>query len=57
MPIKFDFTGRKVILTGAAGDIGSVIAKRFLEAGAKLFATDRPGGAGSMPWRALRIAS
>lgn len=44
MPIKFDFTGRKVILTGAAGDIGSVIAKRFLEAGAKLFATDRPGG-------------
>ena len=43
MPIRFDFTGRKVILTGAAGDIGSRILEGFLDAGARVFATDRPG--------------
>lgn len=41
MPIRFDFTGRKVILTGASGDIGSRILKGFLDAGAHVFATDR----------------
>ncbi|MBT3352919.1 MAG: SDR family NAD(P)-dependent oxidoreductase, partial [Nitrospinaceae bacterium] len=43
MPIRFEFTGRKVILTGAAGDIGSRILEGFLGAGARVFATDRPG--------------
>ncbi|MFC1491695.1 SDR family NAD(P)-dependent oxidoreductase [Nitrospinota bacterium] len=43
MPIRFEFTGRKVILTGAAGDIGRKILQGFLDADAKVFATDRPG--------------
>ncbi len=43
MPIRFDFKGRKVILTGAAGDIGRRILAGFLESGAKVFATDRAG--------------
>lgn len=43
MPIRFDYAGRKVILTGAAGDIGSRILEGFLDAGAHVFATDRPG--------------
>ncbi len=43
MPIRFDFSGRKVIVTGAAGDIGSKILGGFLEAGARVFATDRAG--------------
>ncbi len=43
MPIRFDYSGRKVILTGAAGDIGSRILEGFLDAGAHVFATDKPG--------------
>jgi len=43
MPIRFEFTGRKVILTGAAGDMGRRIAKGLLDAGARVFATDREG--------------
>ncbi|MEE9274442.1 MAG: SDR family oxidoreductase [bacterium] len=43
MPIRFDFQGKKVILTGAAGDMGAVITEGFLEAGARLFALDREG--------------
>lgn len=43
MPIRFEFAGRKVILTGAAGDIGSRILEGFLDSGAKVFATDRAG--------------
>lgn len=43
MPITFDFTDRRVILTGAAGDMGLRITRGFLEAGARVFATDREG--------------
>ena len=43
MPIRFEFDERKIILTGAAGDIGSRILKGFLESRAKVFATDRAG--------------
>lgn len=43
MPIRFDITGRKVIITGAAGDIGRRVLQGFLEAGAQVFATDLPG--------------
>src|SRR3990172_9717441 len=32
----FDFTGRVVIVTGAGGSLGSAVARRFLEAGARL---------------------
>ena len=45
MPIRFDFQGRKVILTGAAGAMGSRILQGYLEAGARVFATDRAGAA------------
>ena len=45
MPIRFDFQGRKVILTGAAGAMGSRILQGYIEAGAKVFATDREGPA------------
>ena len=34
--VKFDFTGKKVLLTGASGGIGKVIAKKFIEAGAEI---------------------
>ena len=43
MPIRFEFYERKIILTGAAGDIGSRILEGFLESRAKVFATDRAG--------------
>lgn len=45
MPIRFDFHDRKVILTGAAGAMGSRILQGYLEAGARVFATDREGPA------------
>ena len=45
MPIRFDFHDRKVILTGAAGAMGSRILQGYIEAGAKVFATDREGPA------------
>ncbi len=43
MSIRFEFSGRKVIVNGAAGAMGTKITKGFLEAGAKVFATDREG--------------
>ncbi len=45
MPIRFDFQGRKVILTGAAGAMGSRILRGYAEAGARVFATDKEGAA------------
>jgi NAD(P)-dependent dehydrogenase (short-subunit alcohol dehydrogenase family) len=39
--IRFDFSGRVVVVTGAARGIGRVIARRFSEAGAALVAADR----------------
>ena len=45
MPIRFDFQSRKIILTGAAGAMGSRILQGYIEAGARVFATDREGPA------------
>jgi NAD(P)-dependent dehydrogenase (short-subunit alcohol dehydrogenase family) len=39
--IRFDFSGRVVVVTGAARGIGRVIACRFSEAGAAVVAADR----------------
>ena len=39
--IRFDFSGRVVVVTGAARGIGRVIARRFSEAGAAVVAADR----------------
>lgn len=36
-----DFTGQSVVITGAAGGIGSALTRRFLLLGARVFATDR----------------
>ena len=32
MSVKIDLTGKNVLITGAGGDIGSVIVLKFLEA-------------------------
>jgi NAD(P)-dependent dehydrogenase (short-subunit alcohol dehydrogenase family) len=37
----FDFSNRVVIVTGAAGNLGSAVARAFLSAGAKLTLVDR----------------
>lgn len=39
--MKFDFTGKAVIMTGAARGIGRVMVKAFYDAGAMVLATDR----------------
>jgi len=41
MNVKFDFSGRVVIVTGAARGIGRVIAQHFAAAGASVIAADR----------------
>jgi len=41
MSVSFDFTGRAVIVTGAARGIGRVIVERFAAAGASVLAVDR----------------
>lgn len=41
MSIAFDFSGRAVIVTGAARGIGRVMAHQFADAGAQLLAVDR----------------
>lgn len=38
-----DFTGSRVLITGAAGGLGSALTSRFLSAGARVLATDLPG--------------
>ena len=40
-----DFAGRNVMITGAAGGIGVGLCDYFLEAGARILAVDRDGGA------------
>lgn len=41
MNVSFDFSGRVVIVTGAARGIGRVMARQFAASGASLVATDR----------------
>lgn len=41
MTLRFDFHGKKVLLTGATGDVGKALVRGFLESGAKLVATGR----------------
>src|SRR3712207_6242587 len=41
MSVSFDFSGRVVIVTGAARGIGRVMAQRFAAAGASVLAADR----------------
>lgn len=41
MTLRFDFHGKKVILTGASGDVGKALVRAFLGSGAKLAATGR----------------
>ena len=45
MPVHYDFSGRRVIITGAAGGMGAAVTQAFLETGAHVFATDRAGPA------------
>lgn len=39
--VKYDFTGKTVIVTGGMGDIGMATAKRFLESGANVVVSGR----------------
>ncbi len=41
MMLRFDFRGKKVLLTGATGDVGKALVQGFLDSGAKLAATGR----------------
>lgn len=41
MNIRFDFTGKSVVVTGAARGIGRVMVQQFAEAGANVVAADR----------------
>ena len=43
MNVAFDFSGRVVIVTGAARGIGRVMVERFAAAGASVVAADRDG--------------
>lgn len=38
--MRFDFTARTILVTGAASGIGQAIARSFLDAGARVLATD-----------------
>jgi NAD(P)-dependent dehydrogenase (short-subunit alcohol dehydrogenase family) len=42
--IPFDFTGQAALVTGASGALGSVVARRLLEAGARLVLPERNPG-------------
>ncbi len=41
MAERFDVAGRSVVITGAAGGIGSALARRFATAGARVALLDR----------------
>lgn len=41
MTLRFNFQGKKVLLTGATGDVGKTLVQAFLDSGAKLVATGR----------------
>jgi NAD(P)-dependent dehydrogenase (short-subunit alcohol dehydrogenase family) len=60
MNVTFDFSGRVVIVTGAARGIGRVMVERFAGAGASILAADRDEAGLSETCRALdptRVAS
>lgn len=44
MSDEFQLDGKVVVLTGAAGIIGTEVVREFLEAGARVFALDRDAG-------------
>lgn len=41
MNVKYDFSGRVVIITGAARGVGRAMVRQFVDAGAKVIAADR----------------
>ena len=43
-PAEGGLTGRAVLVTGAAGDIGRAVCDRLLRAGARIVALDRDAG-------------
>src|SRR5829696_8380450 len=43
MNVEFDFSGRSIIVTGAARGIGREMARRFVAAGGSVVAADRDG--------------
>jgi 3-oxoacyl-[acyl-carrier protein] reductase len=45
-PVRMRFAGRSVIVTGAAGGLGSVMAAAFASEGANVAVVDRPGSRG-----------
>src|SRR5690349_382711 len=49
-----DFTGKVVVISGAAGGIGQAAARAFARAGAKLVLVDRDAGAGDEISGAIR---
>src|SRR5690348_3501131 len=49
-----DFTGKVVVVTGAAGGIGQATARAFAKAGASLVLVDRDAGAGAEITDAIR---
>lgn len=53
MSVSFEFTGRAVIVTGAARGIGRVMAQRFAASGASVLAADRDEAGLAMTCRDL----
>jgi NAD(P)-dependent dehydrogenase (short-subunit alcohol dehydrogenase family) len=49
-----DFTGKVVVITGAAGGVGQAAARAFAKAGARLVLVDRAAGAGEELSEAIR---
>jgi len=53
MNVEFDFSGRSIIVTGAAHGIGREMARRFVAAGGSVVAADRDGVGLSETCRAI----
>jgi NAD(P)-dependent dehydrogenase (short-subunit alcohol dehydrogenase family) len=45
MTLSIDMQGRRIVVTGAAGGVGSAVARLLALAGASVLLTDRPGSA------------